>query len=82
LAKFQRVGFSILAYRMGAPAEIFENGSRLLKHDHFFATLSVVALIYMYGFIYLLFKPTGFAKSLDELPPAGFISLCSFLLSG
>ena len=54
-------------------AEIFENGSRLLKHDHFFATISVVALIYMYGFIYLLFQPTGFAKSLDELPPAGFI---------
>jgi len=82
VAKCLRVGFSILAYRVGAPGEIFESGTRLLKHDHLFATISVVSIVYMYGFIYWLFKPTGLSKSLEELPRPASSLLCSFLLSG
>jgi hypothetical protein len=59
LAKYTRLGFSVLAHFVRAPGEIFEDRSRLLKPDHFFATVSAVSLIYMYGFIYWLFKPNG-----------------------
>jgi hypothetical protein len=72
-AKATRKGLSALLARV-APAEIFEDRTQLLKPDHLFAAISVISLIFMYGFIYWLFKPTGpFRHPLEEVPPAGFI---------
>jgi uncharacterized membrane protein YjdF len=72
-AKATRKGFSALLAPV-APAEVFEDRTRLLKPDHFFAVVSAVSLIFMYGFIYWWFKPTGPIRwPLEEVPPAGFI---------
>jgi hypothetical protein len=72
-AKATRRGFSAMLARV-APGEIFEEQSRLLKPDHFFATVSAVSVFITYGSIYWLFKPTGPTRwPLEELPPAGFI---------
>ena len=72
-AKATRKGFSALLARV-APAEVFEDRTQLLKPDHFFAAISAVSLIFMYGFIYWWFKPTGPIRwPLEEIPPAGFI---------
>jgi hypothetical protein len=73
LAKATRCWFSALLAL--APREVFEEGTRLLKPNHFYAVISVISLIFMYGFIYWLFKPTGlgWAKPLEGVPPAGFI---------
>jgi hypothetical protein len=73
LAKATRRGVSALLAGV-APGEIFEDGTRLLKPDHFYAAISAVAVVIIYGFIYWLFKPTGpWRWPLEELPPAGFI---------
>jgi hypothetical protein len=73
LAKATRWWFSVLLAL--APREVFEERTRLLKPNHFYAVISVISLIFMYGFIYWLFKPTGlgWAKPLEGVPPAGFI---------
>lgn len=72
-AKGTRKLFSaVLAYF--APGEIFEDGGRLLKHDHYFAAISAVSVVIMYAIIYWFFKPTGPIRwPLEEIPPAGFI---------
>jgi hypothetical protein len=72
-AKGTRKAFSAVLVRF-APGEIFEDGSRLLKHDHFYAAISAVGVVIMYAIIYWLFKPTGpFRLALENIPPAGFI---------
>jgi hypothetical protein len=72
-AKATRQAFSALLVRV-APGEIFEDGTRLLKPDHFYAAISAVSVVIVYAIIYWLFKPTGPIRwPLEELPPAGFI---------
>lgn len=72
-AKATRRGFSAGLVHV-TPGEIFEDGTQLLKPNHFYAVISAVSLIFMYGFIYWWFKPTGPIRwPLEEVPPAGFI---------
>ena len=72
LAKATRCWFSALLAL--APREVFEEGTRLLKPNHFYAVISVISLIFMYGVIYCWFKPTGPIRwPLENVPPAGFI---------
>ena len=72
-AKATRKVFSAGLVRF-APGEIFEDGSRLLKHDHFYAAISAVSVVIMYTIIYWFFKPTGPIRwALEDIPPAGFI---------
>jgi hypothetical protein len=56
-----------------APATIFDTKTGLLKDDHFFAALSAAAVVVIYTIIYWLFKPSGIALPLDDVPPAAFI---------
>jgi hypothetical protein len=72
-AKSTRWWFSVILRCVRAPREIFEDGTRLLKPDHFFAVISAGAVIIIYAFIYWWFNPTGLAKPLEGVPPAGFI---------
>ena len=72
-AKGIRKWFSARLVRV-APAEIFEEQTKLLKPNHFYAVISVISLILMYGSIYWWFKPTGpIGWPLENVPPAGFI---------
>jgi hypothetical protein len=72
-AKGVRKAFSAVLARV-APGEILQEGTRLLKHDHFYAAISAVSVVIMYAIIYWFFKPTGPIRwPLEELPPAGFI---------
>ena len=77
IARFLRWALSRVIELVLPPDDIYEDtktGARLLKDDPFYAAISAFSVIFIYGIIYWLFKPTLHIQlPLENVPPAGFI---------